>query len=194
MSETSGGTGAWNAAEDLQRPEPAGGPQHNPAPSGQPQYQPAPGVQAQYQPGPSVQPHYQAGPVVHSPYPSHLQHGSGQNRGPLGTRRSVGTQVLLAFVTLGIYGLYWAYVSHDEVKRHTGEGVGGLLGLVIFMFLGIVSLFLLPLEIKRMYEREGLHSPVSGATAFWVLLFGIPWYVKCQTALNQYWALKGVPA
>jgi hypothetical protein len=26
------------------------------------------------------------------------------------------------------------------------------------------------------------------------LLFGIPWYVKCQGALNDYWESKGVPA
>ena len=121
-------------------------------------------------------------------------HGSGQNHGPLGERRSIGTQVLLSIVTLGIYGLYWAYVSHDEVKRHSGEGVGGIIGLVIYALLGVVTLFLLPLEIKRMYEREGLESPVSGATAFWVLLFVVPWYVKCQDALNRYWAIKGVPA
>ena len=36
-------------------------------------------------------------------------------------------------------------------------------------------------------------KPVGPATAFWILLFGIPWYVKCQNALNTYWASKGAP-
>lgn len=84
--------------------------------------------------------------------------------------------------------------SHEEIKQHSGEGIGGVLGVVIYLFIGVVTLFLLPLEIKRMYEREGMPSPVGAATAFWALLFGIPWYVKCQGALNDYWALKGAPA
>ena len=151
-------------------------------------------MQPQPPPGPGAPPHHQGGPAVQHPYPSHPTYGWGQNLGPLGERRSIGTQVLLSILTLGFYGLYWAYVSHDEIKRHSGEGIGGVLGLVLYAFLGIVTLFLLPLEIKRMYEREGLRSPVGAATAFWVLLFGIPWYVRCQSALNQYWAMKGVPA
>jgi hypothetical protein len=31
-------------------------------------------------------------------------------------------------------------------------------------------------------------------TAFWILLFGIPWYIKVQSALNDFWASKGAPA
>lgn len=114
--------------------------------------------------------------------------------GPLGKRRKIGMQILLSIVTLGIYGVYWAYVSHDEIKRHTNDGVGGVIGALIFVFVGIITLFLLPIEIQRMYERDGRESPVSAKTAFWILLFGIPWYVKCQGALNDYWEAKGAPA
>ena len=110
------------------------------------------------------------------------------NQGPVGRQRNIGKQVLLSIVTLGLYGVYWAYQSHEDIKQHSGEGVGGVVGVLIYLFVGIVTLFLLPLEIKRMYENDGQESPVSAATAFWILLFGIPWYVKCQTALNQYWA------
>lgn len=114
--------------------------------------------------------------------------------GTIGRQRPIGKQVMLAIVTFGLYGVYWAYVNHDEVKQHTGDGVGGALGAVIYVVAGIVTLFLLPLEIKKMYERDGKTSPVGPATAFWVLLFVIPWYVKCQSALNDYWASKGAPA
>lgn len=102
--------------------------------------------------------------------------------------RSIGTQFFLAVVTFGLYGVYWAYTNHDEIKRETNDGVGGVLGAVLYVFLCIVTLFLLPLEIKRMYEARGFESPVGAGTAFWILLLGIPWYVKCQAALNQYWA------
>ena len=113
--------------------------------------------------------------------------------GPIGHQRPIGKQILLAIVTFGIYGIYWAYVNHEEIKQHSGEGVGGALGAVIYFIAGIVTLFRLPLEIQKMHEREGRTSPVGAATAFWILLFGIPWYVKVQGALNQYWASKGAP-
>ena len=115
------------------------------------------------------------------------------NQGPIGRQRNILKQILLSIVTLGLYGIYWAYQSHEDIKQHTGEGVGGVVGVLIYVFVGIVTLFLLPLEIKRMYESDGQESPVGAATAFWILLFGIPWYVKCQAALNRYWASKGAP-
>lgn len=113
--------------------------------------------------------------------------------------RSIGTQVFLAVVTVGLYGVYWAYTSHEDIKRETSDGVGGVGGSLLYVFCGIVTLFLLPLEIKRMHEARGLESPVGAGTAFWILLLGIPWYVKCQAALNQYWATTaedraGLPA
>ena len=113
------------------------------------------------------------------------------NTGPLGQPKSIGKQFLLSVVTLGFYGYYWAYRNHEDVYGHTGSGINGVVGVVIYAFVGIVTLFLLPLEIKRMYEADGRESPVSAATAFWILLFGVPWYVKCQAALNDYWISKG---
>lgn len=116
------------------------------------------------------------------------------NQGPLGKRENIGLQVLWSVLTLGLYGIYWAYKCHEEVKEHSGEGVGGVVGAVIYFFVGIVTLFLLPIEIEKMYKREGWQSPVSAWSALWVLLFVVPWYVVCQSALNEYWAKKGAPA
>lgn len=113
------------------------------------------------------------------------------NTGPIGQPRRIGIQILLAVVTCGIYGIYWAYVNHEEIYRHTGSGINGVVGALIATFAGIVTLFLMPLEIKRMYEADGQESPVSAATAFWILLLVVPWYVKCQKALNDYWISKG---
>ncbi len=107
--------------------------------------------------------------------------------------RSIGTQFFFAVITLGLYGIYWAYTNHNEIKRETNDGVGGVVGALIYTFVGLITLFLLPIEIKRMYEAKGLASPVGGGTAFWILLFGIPWYVKCQAALNQYWRATAGP-
>ena len=115
-------------------------------------------------------------------------------RGPIGQQRNIKKQVLLSVVTLGFYGIYWAYQSHEDISLHMRSGVTGVVGVLIAVFAGFVTWFLLPMEIKRMYEADGQTSPVGPATAFWILLFAVPWYVKCQSALNQYWASKGAPA
>jgi hypothetical protein len=119
---------------------------------------------------------------------------AGPAAGPLGKPERIGMQILWSVLTLGLYGIYWAYKCHEEIKQHTGEGIGGPIGALIYFIAGIVTLFLLPIEIQKMYERDGRQSPVSAMTAFWILLFAIPWYVKCQQALNDYWIAKGAPA
>jgi len=115
-------------------------------------------------------------------------------RGPIGQQRNIGKQVLLSVVTVGFYGIYWAYQSHEDISQHMRSGVTGVVGVLIAVFAGFVTWFLLPMEVKRMYEADGQTSPVGPATAFWILLFAVPWYVKCQSALNQYWASKGAAA
>jgi Domain of unknown function (DUF4234) len=121
----------------------------------------------------------------------------GGNTGPLGTPRGVLKVILLSIVTFGIYGYIWIYKSHNEIKLHSGEGVGGWVGLIIYLVIGVVTPFLLPQEIRKMYEKDGQTSPVSGKTGLWVLpgifiIVGpIVWIVKVQGALNAYWSGKG---
>jgi hypothetical protein len=110
-----------------------------------------------------------------------------------GSPRSVGIVILLYIVTLGIYGLYWYYITHDEMKRETGEGLGGGIALLITIFAGIVMPFITANEVGRMYEKAGHAKPVSAATGFWVfpgalIIIGpFIWIAKVQGALNRYW-------
>jgi hypothetical protein len=118
------------------------------------------------------------------------------NTGPLGSNRGVVFVILISIVTLGIYYLYWVYKSHEEIKEHSGQGIGGVLGLVIAILLGFITPFVLPSEIRKMYEREGRESRASGWTGLWatlgllILVGPIVWFVKVQGALNRYWRLK----
>ena len=69
---------------------------------------PAPNPYAPAPVGPPMPPVYGARPV-----------------GEIGITRSTGACMGLTIVTLGIYPLYWYYKTHDEMKRHTGQGLGG---------------------------------------------------------------------
>ena len=116
---------------------------------------------------------------------------------PVGKPRSIGLSILLFVITLGFYGWYWAFKTHDEVKQHSGDGAGGVLGLVIWILVGFISAFLIPSEVGKMYTREGHAAPVSGWTGLWLVPFGIfivpavVWFVKVQGALNRHWELHG---
>ena len=73
------------------------------------------------------------------------------NTGPLGQPRGIGFGILLFIVTLTIYGYYWVFKTQDEVKNHSGQGVGGVLGLVIYIVVNPVTWFLVPSEVGKMY-------------------------------------------
>ena len=115
------------------------------------------------------------------------------NTGPVGKRRGVGFGILLFIVTLGIYGWYWAYKTQEEMRQRTGEGLGGVVGLVIWILLNPVSAFVIPSEAGKMYAKDGRRPPVNGWTGLWLFPFGflivtaIIWFVKVQSALNDYW-------
>jgi hypothetical protein len=117
---------------------------------------------------------------------------------PVGQPRSIGMCILLFVVTLGFYGWYWAYKTQEEVKQHSGEGLGGVLGLVVWILAGFISAFVIPSEIGRMDAREDQPAPVNGWTGLWLVPFGIflipaiVWFVKVQAALNRHWELHGV--
>jgi hypothetical protein len=116
-------------------------------------------------------------------------------RGPVGETRSIGLSILWYILTLGIYGIYWVYKAHEEVKRYSGNGIGGVLGLVVYLVVWPVTFFVVPSEVRYMYEDlDGGESPVRGITGLWFLLpivGAIVWFVKVQGALNRYWESKG---
>lgn len=121
------------------------------------------------------------------------------NNGPLGNPRGIGFGILMFIVTLGFYSWYWAFKTHEEIKQHSGEGVGGVIGLVIWILLNVVSAFVIPSEVGKMYRKDGQEPPVTGWTGLWLfpgLILIIPaivWFAKVQGALNRYWAGKLPP-
>jgi hypothetical protein len=114
--------------------------------------------------------------------------------GPVGKPRSPLAVLLLSIITVGIYGLYYYYKTFQEMKEYSGEGIGGVLGLILAMFCGIVVVFLLPAEVGNLYTKEGQPAPVSAMTGFWVLLpliGGLILLWKVQGRLNDFWRSHG---
>ncbi|HEY0125810.1 MAG TPA: DUF4234 domain-containing protein [Blastococcus sp.] len=147
-------------------------------------------------PPPSYPPPGYAGYLPPMPsVPAHAQYGPPQ--GPIGQIRPTGMIMLLFFVTLGIWGFVYYFQTHEEMKRHSGEGLGGVLALVIAIVFGLVSPFLLSHEVGQLYARRGQEPPVSALTALWFfpgvfLLVGpFIWFVQTNNALNAYWQSLG---
>jgi hypothetical protein len=143
-----------------------------------------------------------ANPAHTAPVPAIPPYGgleaAAPGQAPVGKIRSTGTCILLTVVTFGIYSLYWYYAVHQEMKRHTGAGLGGGLALLLAFFVGIVMPFVTSNEVGGLYQRRGQHAPVSAATGLWMLLLGwfffvgaIVWFVKTNGALNSYWRSLG---
>jgi hypothetical protein len=122
--------------------------------------------------------------------------------GPLGRPRGILFGILLFVVTLGFYGWWWVFKTHEEMKEHTGDGLGSVLGLVIWILISPVSAFVIPSEVGRMYRASGRthEPPVTGWTGLWLFPFGIfivpaiVWFVKVQGALNRYWESQSASA
>ena len=118
------------------------------------------------------------------------------NPGPLGRPRGIGFGFLLYIVTLGLYSLYWVYKTCEEMKQHTSDGLGGVLGLVIWIVINPVMAFVIPSEIGNMYRKDGREPPMTGWTGLWLfpgavlIVPAIVWFVKVQGALNRYWEGK----
>lgn len=127
--------------------------------------------------------------------PVHAQYAA--PHGPVGKIRPTGIAILLCIVTVGFYSLYWYYATHEEMKKHSGEGLGGVVALLLAIFVGIVSPYLQSHEVGNLYERRGQAKPVSALTGLWVfpgivLVVGpIVWFVKTNGALNAYWRSVG---
>ncbi len=114
-----------------------------------------------------------------------------------GVYYSPGLVILLSIVTLGIWTFLWVYRTGEDLKRYNGDGLGGVLNVVLNLLLGIVLMFTIPNEIKNMYERDGRESPVSAIWGLWFLLpiIGLfVWYFRVQRSLNDFWLSKGAMA
>lgn len=146
-------------------------------------------------PAPFPQPYAPPPPAYRPPAPSWPPYP--RPGGVVGQVRGTALQVLLFVVTFGIWSYVYVFQTHDEMRRHTGDGLGGVLALLLAVMFWLASPFLLAHEVGRLYERSGRRAPVSALTGLWffpgvLLLIGpIVWFVLTNRALNGYWRSLG---
>lgn len=115
---------------------------------------------------------------------------AGMPAGPIGDTRTWYWVAILSIITLGIYFLWWTFKTYDEMKRHSGLGLGGGLGLVIGIFVGIVNAFIIPSEVRGLYQRSARTAPLGPIWGLWWFLPIVGFFIwtwKTQEALNDYW-------
>ena len=147
-------------------------------------------------PPPQYAPRPQCAPPAYRPMPQPwtpkwcAPSGVGQVRG-------TGLQMLLFVVTFGIWGYVYFFQAHDEMKRHTGNGIGGVVALLVALVFWMASPFLLSHEVGQLHERAGRRRPVSALTGLWffpgiLLLVGpMIWFALTNRALNDHWRSLG---
>jgi hypothetical protein len=175
MSGT-GSVGCYDMTVSDALPRPANEPIQPPPPSSMPAAMPPPGM-----PAPRLQPAATGAP------PADIS----------GVYYSTGWNILLVIVTFGIWGIFWTYRTSEDLKRYNRQGLGGAIGILLYLVISIALMFTIPNEIEGMYQRDGRTSPVGTLLGLWFLLpliGNIIWYVKVQKALNEFWASKGANA
>jgi hypothetical protein len=116
---------------------------------------------------------------------------------PIGEQRSIGFWILITIVTFGIAAFFWTYKTHGELFGYRRQGLGGILGTVIYFFANFLTYFIVPSEVAKLYTEDGRAAPFSWKIGFWFLLPIIGnfiWFNSVQGALNQFWDSKGAPA
>jgi hypothetical protein len=107
---------------------------------------------------------------------------------------NAGLNILLTIVTCFVWAFLWTYHTSEDLKKRNGDGLGGVIALVILFVFSPIIYFTIPNEIKNMYERDGREPPVTAIWGLWVLLPIIGnfiWYLKVQRVLNEFWLSKG---
>ena len=136
-------------------------------------------------------------PISEPPQPPSTQPppgGAQPSIRPVGPQRSAGLQIFLAIITLGIWTWVWSYLNAEEMKRYRGQGLGGVVTLILAIVIFPVVWFTLANEAEMLYREDGQQPPVSTLWGLWFLLpiiGSFVWFLRMQRVLNEFWATHG---
>lgn len=92
--------------------------------------------------------------------------------GPPGKVRRTAPAIALWVVTFGLYGLFYLFYVHPEMKRHTGRGIGGGGALAVTLCAWVAMPFVTASEVGRLYSGRGQRPRVTGWTGLWAVARG----------------------
>ena len=115
---------------------------------------------------------------IYGPPPVHVNIQNLNRQGPNlmpGKIREPFLVILFSILTLGLYTLYWYWVTLDEIRVwRNHQGWGGAMVLLIFVplvnFIFLAIYFLIPSYIFDLYQSNGVRSPISGPFGFIIFL------------------------
>ncbi len=114
--------------------------------------------------------------------------------GQVGKPRSIGWTIVLSIVTFGIWTFFWSWWNGNELKAYRPAGVGGVGYLILTIFIAPVTMFLMAYEVEQLYREDSQQPQITTLWGLWFLLplIGhIIWYVRIQSAINEFWVGKG---
>ena len=76
---------------------------------------------------------------------------------------NTGLVITLMIITLGIWGIFWTYRTNEDLKVYNRDGLGGVLGVVLYIILGVVL----------NYMRPDLMQPMLDHIFGYILVFAI---------------------
>jgi hypothetical protein len=98
--------------------------------------------------------------------------------------RNMIVQVLLFIVTLGIYGLYWYYVTYNELRQANGKDDSPGCLWTILLLIPIANLF--SYWFHSFEYAEFIHDRYPGIAIFilWIVFAPVVWFLV-QWDLNK---------
>ena len=97
-------------------------------------------------------------------------------------------QVVLAIVTLGIYAIYWYYVSLDELHKANGKADGAgmwtVLSIIPIAKIPIANLFAYWHQSSEYAEFTGGKYPGIAIFILWIVFSPVVWFLV-QMDLNR---------
>ena len=105
-------------------------------------------------------------------------------------RRNMWVQVLLAIITLGIYTIYWFYVTLEELHRANGNQDGGGCLWTILYLIPIANLFAYWHQSQEYDKFVSGKYPGIAIFILWIVFAPVVWFLV-QRDLNA--AAEGRP-
>jgi len=104
-------------------------------------------------------------------------------------QRNMIMQVILYIITFGIYGIYWFYVTADEMKTIARDHEASPALWTVLLFLPIIQLYSLYKYCELYQKTSSDHLNMWILFLLWVVVCPAVWFIV-QLELNKHAATQ----